>query len=304
VIATGWADFPNRPDWPGCEDFEGALLHSSEYRNSSAFVGKRVLVVGFGNSGGEIALDVADANIDTTLAVRGPAHILPRDLLGFPILAWAIAQQRLPTAIVDFIDIGTLAKIRDGAIKVRGGIERFTPDGVIFFGSPTRAVRRGHSGDRLSPRLAYVAAGHSRRVKRSGKAPGYGQGDKPTGIVFLWPRCLADRTIARDRARGQANCRACKGSIWDSQSQSTRSDRYSRSARRVDASGWGGKAATPLTGHAALWITGRKIPTNGCSYHENPDRYAAAICIRARFDCLLSGYSVGETCRLSVFAKA
>ena len=169
VIATGWADFPNRPDWPGRDDFKGVLLHSSEYRNSSAFIGSRVLVVGLGNSGGEIALDLANADLDTTLAVRGPVHILPRDLLGFPILTWAIAQQRLPTAIVDFInapilrlavgpterfglhrpekgprrmieedgrapllDIGTLAKIKDGAIKVRGGIERFTPGGVIF----------------------------------------------------------------------------------------------------------------------------------------------------------------------------
>jgi cation diffusion facilitator CzcD-associated flavoprotein CzcO len=169
VIATGWADFPYRPDWPGYDDFGGVLLHSSEYRNSSAFIGKRVLVVGFGNSGGEIALDLANAKIDISLAVRGPVHILPRDLLGFPILTWAIAQQRLPAGLVDFInapvirlamgsnerfglrrpqkgprrmieedgrvpllDIGTLAKIREGAIKVRGGIERFTPDGVTF----------------------------------------------------------------------------------------------------------------------------------------------------------------------------
>ena len=63
-----------------------------------------MLVVGLGNSGGEIALDLANADLDTTLAVRGPVHILPRDLLGFPILTWAIAQQRLPTAIVDFIN--------------------------------------------------------------------------------------------------------------------------------------------------------------------------------------------------------
>ena len=169
VIATGWADFPYRPSWPGSKTFQGNLIHSSEYRNSSPYVGKRVLVVGFGNSGGEIALDLANANIDTTLAVRGAVQILPRDLLGFPILSWAIAQKSLPTGLVDFInapvirlaigpierlglkrhakgprrmieedgrvpllDIGTLAKIRDGSIKVRGGIDHFTPDGVVF----------------------------------------------------------------------------------------------------------------------------------------------------------------------------
>ena len=132
-------------------------------------MGKRVLVVGFGNSGGEIALDLAKAHIDVTLAVRGPVQILPRDLLGFPIVNWAIAQQWLPDRLVDFVnapilrlavgpieryglrraakgplrmiaedgripllDIGTMARIRDGSIQVRGGIDRFTPDGVIF----------------------------------------------------------------------------------------------------------------------------------------------------------------------------
>jgi cation diffusion facilitator CzcD-associated flavoprotein CzcO len=89
VIATGWADFPYRPSWPGSKTFQGNLIHSNEYRNSSPYVGKRVLVVGFGNSGGEIALDLANADIDTTLAVRGAVQILPRDLLGFPILSWA-----------------------------------------------------------------------------------------------------------------------------------------------------------------------------------------------------------------------
>jgi cation diffusion facilitator CzcD-associated flavoprotein CzcO len=169
VIATGWADFPYRPSWPGSDAFQGSLIHSSDYRNTTPYVGKRVLVVGFGNSGGEIALDLANADIDTTLAVRGPLQILPRDLLGFPILSWAIAQKNLPTGLVDFInapvirlavgpierfglkraakgprrmieedgrvpllDIGTLARIRDGSIKVRGGIDRFTPDGVVF----------------------------------------------------------------------------------------------------------------------------------------------------------------------------
>jgi cation diffusion facilitator CzcD-associated flavoprotein CzcO len=175
VIATGLADFPFRPTWPGFDTFRGNCIHSSEYRNTSPYIGKRVLVVGFGNSGGEIALDLANARIDTTLAVRGPVQILPRDLLGIPILTWAIAQKSLPTGVVDFInapiirlavgpierfglrraakgprrmieedgrvpllDVGTLAKIRDGSIEVRGGIDRFTPEGVIFAGEGER----------------------------------------------------------------------------------------------------------------------------------------------------------------------
>lgn len=173
VIATGWAGFPHRPAWPGSGDYHGRIIHSRDYRNPAACAGKRVLVVGFGNSGGEIALDLAEAGIDVTLAVRGPVQILPRELLGLPILTWAIAQARLPARVADFInapairlaigslkklglkapvkgprrmieedhrvpllDVGTLARIREGSIAVRGGIERFTRDGVAFVGSP------------------------------------------------------------------------------------------------------------------------------------------------------------------------
>ena len=63
----------------------GSVIHSSEYRNPAPYAGKRVLVVGFGNSGGEIALDLANAGVDVALSVRGPVQVLPRDLLGFPI---------------------------------------------------------------------------------------------------------------------------------------------------------------------------------------------------------------------------
>src|ERR1700744_3177551 len=53
VVATEIADAPYRPSWP-LETFRGPIVHSSDYRNPDAFGGKRVLVVGFGNSGGEI----------------------------------------------------------------------------------------------------------------------------------------------------------------------------------------------------------------------------------------------------------
>lgn len=176
VIATGWADFPHRPSWPGSDAYQGVVIHSSAYRHPAAYAGKRVLVVGFGNSGGEIALDLAEAGVEVTLAVRGPVQILPRELLGLPILTWAIAQARLPARVADFInapairlavgsvrnlglkiarkgprrmieedrrvpllDVGTLARIRDGAIKVRGGIERFTLDGVVFAETPAES---------------------------------------------------------------------------------------------------------------------------------------------------------------------
>ena len=169
VVATGWAAFPFLPGWPGVETFGGEILHSSAYRNPDRFHGLRVLVVGFGNSGGEIALDLAEADIEVAISVRGPVSILPRELLGIPILSWAIAQQRLPARVADalnapvmrlaigsieklglkraekgprrmveedgripLLDVGALAMIRAGRIGVRPDISAVSPETVAF----------------------------------------------------------------------------------------------------------------------------------------------------------------------------
>jgi cation diffusion facilitator CzcD-associated flavoprotein CzcO len=178
VVATGIADAPYRPSWQNSGLYRGSILHSSEYRNPTPYMGKRVLVVGFGNSAGEIALDLANAGVDVALAVRGAVQILPRDLLGFPILAWAILYRRLPARLVDLInapilrlavgryeklglrraakgprqmveedgrvpliDVGTLDKIRDGSIRICGGIDRLSPDARDRTGSAANCRR-------------------------------------------------------------------------------------------------------------------------------------------------------------------
>ena len=58
VVATGANSRPVRPTWPGLDDFGGTVLHSSEYRNGAPWTGRPVLVVGFGNSGCEQAIDL------------------------------------------------------------------------------------------------------------------------------------------------------------------------------------------------------------------------------------------------------
>jgi cation diffusion facilitator CzcD-associated flavoprotein CzcO len=221
VIATGWADFPYRPLWPGSDTFQGNLIHSSEYHNTSPYIGNRVLVVGFGNSGGEIALDLANDHIDTTLAVRGTVQILPRDLLGIPILTWAIAQKSLPAGIVDFInapvirlavgpierfglkratkgprrmieedgrvpllDIGTLAKIRDGSIKVRGGIDHLTPDGVVFSDRAAQKFDAVILATGFRPDLRELLPNMNGVLSQEGKPLVSGQATSEPGLYF------------------------------------------------------------------------------------------------------------------------
>ena len=144
------------------ETFGGPILHSSAYRNPAPFAGQRVLVVGYGNSGAEIALDLAEGGVDVALAVRSPINVIPRELFGLPILAWGLTGRLFPSRVADtinapflrfaigsieklglkrsakgplqsieedgrvpLIDIGTLDAIRDGRIKLRGDIASF-----------------------------------------------------------------------------------------------------------------------------------------------------------------------------------
>jgi cation diffusion facilitator CzcD-associated flavoprotein CzcO len=105
IVATGLDQAPIVPDWPGRETFEGELLHSSEYRNPAPFEGRRVLVVGPGSSGIEIAHELTEGGAATVwLAVRTPPNLLlrqgpgpvPGDLIG----TWL---WHLPTAVADRI---------------------------------------------------------------------------------------------------------------------------------------------------------------------------------------------------------
>lgn len=169
VLATGVNRVPNRPALAGEEGFAGSIIHSAEYRNPEPFKGSRVLVVGMGNTGAEIALDLCEHGISTSISVRGPVNVLPRDVLGRPTQLTAMMLARLPFNLggpvgsllrrltvgdlsrfgiptptiapieqlrihgkTPVIGIGTVARIRAGDIGVHGAIERLAGDTVWF----------------------------------------------------------------------------------------------------------------------------------------------------------------------------
>jgi cation diffusion facilitator CzcD-associated flavoprotein CzcO len=95
IVATGYQNDPVTPAWPGRDDFEGWMLHAAEYRNADPFGGERVLVVGPGCSGMEIADELARCGAAKVwLAVRTPPNMilregpggLPGDMLGAALL--------------------------------------------------------------------------------------------------------------------------------------------------------------------------------------------------------------------------
>jgi len=84
VVATGITWHPNLPDIPGAGDFEGEIRHSKSYTSPGEFRGKRVVVVGAGNSGVDIACDAARAADRAWLSVRRGYHFVPKYVFGAP----------------------------------------------------------------------------------------------------------------------------------------------------------------------------------------------------------------------------
>lgn len=163
VMATGILSNPHVPHIPGRDRFRGGLIHSVEYRRPDTFKGQRVLVIGVGNSAGEISPELADAGAHVTVAVRSGARVVPRQLLGVPIQYLGAALSALPLKaqrlLADLIGrVSELARgpaglprpsdtrcpdvpligfhladaVRAGTIRLKGAVAEFTASGARF----------------------------------------------------------------------------------------------------------------------------------------------------------------------------
>jgi cation diffusion facilitator CzcD-associated flavoprotein CzcO len=163
VVATGIMSSPFSPSFPGMDTFRGTIRHSIEYQRPAPYVGRRVLVIGAGNSAGEIAPELAAAGAEVTVAIRSGANVVPLSVLGLPIqyIAWVALQLPEPARRVV---VGTFARvsgwvrgvppfppstrpllgevpiigfelvdaIRSGQVRLRGAVGAFTRTGVRF----------------------------------------------------------------------------------------------------------------------------------------------------------------------------
>ena len=191
IVATGYEQEPIVPDWPGRELFAGELLHSREYRNPEPFAGKRVLVVGPGCSGMEIAYDVAEGGAaNVWLSARTPPNIVMREgPAGLPGDMIAVVLLHLPARFGDafarfgrkqdlgdlteyglpipeegiitrlhrtgqapaIVDMEVIDAIKAGRIEVVKGVESLDESGVQLSG-----------GDRVEPDAVICATGYNR----------------------------------------------------------------------------------------------------------------------------------------------
>jgi cation diffusion facilitator CzcD-associated flavoprotein CzcO len=164
VMATGIMSNPQEPFIAGRDTFRGTIIHSSAYQNPEPFRRQRVLVIGVGNSGGEIASEVGAAGAEVTILVRQGANVVPRTIAGVPIQYLSMGLKRLPTGArhaiasvvqkiserrvspdilprppwtaldrIPVIGFHLVESIRAGKVRVKlGTIERLSRSGVVF----------------------------------------------------------------------------------------------------------------------------------------------------------------------------
>ena len=59
MVCTGHHAEKHVPEFPGLSDFKGKVIHSHDYRNPAGFEGKRVVIIGIGNSGGDMSTELS-----------------------------------------------------------------------------------------------------------------------------------------------------------------------------------------------------------------------------------------------------
>ncbi|MEU8122456.1 NAD(P)-binding domain-containing protein [Spirillospora sp. NPDC049024] len=130
VCATGVTWTPRMPRHPGT--FNGEIRHSSSYRSPEEFRGKRVLVVGLGNSGADIACDAAASAEAAFVSIRRGYHLIPKHIFGVPSDEFAAKGPRLPLRLERPLFAATL-RLLQGDLT-RYGLPK--PDHKLFESHP------------------------------------------------------------------------------------------------------------------------------------------------------------------------
>ncbi|MFJ5292474.1 MULTISPECIES: flavin-containing monooxygenase [unclassified Streptomyces] len=191
VVATGYNHTPRQPEWAGADTFSGDLVHAGEYRDAAPYAGRDVLVVGVGNTGAEIAVDLVEGGAGRVrLAVRTVPHIIRRSTAGWPAQRTGILVRRLPTRLVDRAgalmcrisvpdlaelglprpDTGLYSRVREGAIPVQDvGLINAVRTGRV---EPVAAVDSFEDGKvvladgtRIQPDAVIAATGYRRALE-------------------------------------------------------------------------------------------------------------------------------------------
>jgi hypothetical protein len=182
VCATGTNWEPIAPSWPGMGTIE--VRHVRDYRHTDELRGRRVLIVGLGNSGADIACDAARVAKTAHVSIRRGYHIVPKHVFGIPADVFANDGPHLPLwlelpvlgfllrlIVGDTSKVGMprpdhrileshplvndqlLSHLRHGDVRLVADVERFDGAEVVLQG-----------GERLEVDLVLLATGYTRRI--------------------------------------------------------------------------------------------------------------------------------------------
>ncbi|MFK4145903.1 flavin-containing monooxygenase [Streptomyces sp. NPDC004065] len=191
VVATGFNHTPRVPDWPGRETYTGEFLHASAYRNAEGFAGRDVLVVGVGNTGAEIAVDLVEGGAARVrLSVRTAPHIVRRSTAGWAAQYTGVLCRRLPVGLVDRLarpmarlsvpdlsahglprpSTGLYSRVKEGAIPVQDvGLVDAVRDGRVEVVAAVEGFEGGKvvlaDGSRVEPDAVVAATGYVRGLE-------------------------------------------------------------------------------------------------------------------------------------------
>ncbi|MBA3855014.1 MAG: pyridine nucleotide-disulfide oxidoreductase [Gemmatimonas sp.] len=166
VSATGTWTSPQLPQFPGQASFSGQILHSAQYAGPAAFAGRRVLVIGAGNSGAQIFADLVD-HADATWVTHAPPVFLPDDVDGQVLFEQATERYKAikegrtpppPRSLGDIVMVESVRALRDrGLLAAEPIFARFTPTGVEWPGGRRRDIDAVVFATGFRPALTHLA---------------------------------------------------------------------------------------------------------------------------------------------------
>ncbi|MGW0182596.1 flavin-containing monooxygenase [Nocardia sp. NPDC003345] len=214
IAATGSFGSPFLPAVPGQDQFAGQVLHAGRYRDPAEFAGRRVVVVGAGNSAVQIAAELA-AHTDTVLASRAPVKFVPQRPLGRDVHFWFTVTgfdaaplgriiKDVPTQPV--LDEGRYrAALAAGKPERREMFARFEPEAVVWPDGTRTRVDVVIFATGYRPHLPYLA-GSGVLTETGAPRQRFGLSTTHPGLGFLgveWQRAPSSnslRGVGRDAA--------------------------------------------------------------------------------------------------------
>jgi Flavin-binding monooxygenase-like len=284
TCANGTQWHPSMPTLPGAETFTGEIMHSQAFSEGSQFLGKRVLIVGAGNSGVDIACDAARFATHAAISVRRGYYLIPKHLFGMPADAFAASGPHLPMKIAQrvfpplikilmgdpskhgwpkpdhklfethpILNDQILHHLRHGDLEVRKDVTRFDGRDVVFA-----------DGSREPFDLVVFATGYATKVPYLDESFFSWRGSRPSLYMRLFsPKHDGLAAIGFTEGDGGAY------ELFDNMS-----DLIARAA-------WAAEHDPSQYARFRTVIAGQDPDVSGGVKHQNTDRHAAYVNLQA-----------------------